>query len=276
MYKTAQDFEIKVNGIRLHYRQWGEIGRMPLLLLHASGCHSHWWDGIAPELAEEYLVIAPDFRGHGDSEHSEPPDYAFDSYVADIDGLLKALGIGEFLMIGHSMGAYVGLRYAAARPAGLKAYLLADMLGEVDGEMLERGRQVSMRPAPAFATREEAEQRFRLQPPETVAAPEVIRALASEAVCQTPDGQWSYKFDRRALNHPPVSSWELLPEIECPVHVVCGELSPLMPPANAEKAAKGLRYGEWSVIPGAYHNLMLDKPDEFVRTVRNFFSSVTG
>jgi pimeloyl-ACP methyl ester carboxylesterase len=271
MQHTAQDAYITVNGVRLHYRQWGPAGQRPLLLLHASGCHAHWWDGVGPLLAEDYLVVAPDLRGHGDSARPEPPDYSFEAYVADLAGLVATLGLQNFVLLGHSMGGYVGLRYASAQPAGLRAMIVADMLCEVDGEALARLHQASTRPQPTFATRQEAEQRFRLQPPETTAAADVLQALAREAVCQTGDGTWTFKFDRQALNHPPVRVWDLLPRVACPVLVVRGELSPLMSATNAERVARDLPRGEWTAVPGAYHNLMLDNPTGFVRAVRDFF-----
>ncbi|GIX48047.1 MAG: hydrolase [Candidatus Tectimicrobiota bacterium] len=261
---------LTVNGLRLHYLQWGEAGKRSLLLLHASGCHAHWWDGVAPRLAEDGLVIAPDLRGHGDSGRPEPPDYRFEAYVADLAALVAARHLEDVILVGHSMGGYVGLCYAATQPAALRALVVADMLCELDGEALARLHQASTRPQPVFATREEAVQRFRLQPPETVAPPQVLRALAEQAVCQTADGTWTFKFDRRALNHPPVRVWDVLPRVACPVLVVRGEHSPLMPAANAERLARALRHGALATVPGAYHNLMLDNPAAFVQVVQDF------
>ena len=228
--------------------------------------------GVGPVLAEDYFVIAPDLRGHGDSARPEPANYHFDAYVGDLAGLVAALNVQDFVLVGHSMGGYISVKYASTQPAGLRAMITADMLCEVDGEALARLHQASTRPQPRFATRAEAEQRFRLQPPETTAAPEVLQALAREAVCQTDDDSWTFKFDRRALNHPAVHVWDLLPHIVCPVLVVHGELSPLMPAANAARVAQGLPRGAWTTVPKAYHNLMLDNPAGFVQVVRDFFA----
>jgi pimeloyl-ACP methyl ester carboxylesterase len=275
MPDTAQDITITINGLRLHYRQWGQPGRRPLLLLHASGCHAHWWDGVGPLLAADYHVIAPDLRGHGDSARPEPPAYHFEAYVADLAGLVAQLGLQELCLVGHSMGGYVSLLYASTQPAALRALMIVDMLCEVGGEALERLHQASTRPQPRFTTREEAEQRFRLQPPETTATPDVLQALARAAVCQTTDGDWTFKFDRRALHHPAVHVWDLLPRVVCPGLVVHGEWSPLMPATNAEKVAQGLSHGAWMTLPGAYHNVMLDNPTGFVQCVREFCRQTT-
>ncbi len=270
MSVIAQDHDIAIDGLRLHYRQWGDAGRRPLLFLHASGCHAHWWHEVDPLLAADYDVFAPDLRGHGDSGRPEPPDYHFDAYVADLAGLIQHLGLHDFDLIGHSMGGYIALRYASMQPEGLHRLIVADMLCDVSGDILEQMHRASERPEPTFATREEAIGRFRLQPPETTASPELLDMLAEAAVCQTASGEWTFKFDRRARKHPAVHVWELLPQITCPVLVVRGELSPLMPEANAERIARELAHGEWTNLPGAYHNLMLDNLSGFVEIVRTF------
>ena len=267
---AAQDHDVMINGLRLHYRQWGDAGRRPLLLLHASGCHAHWWDEVGPLLAADYDVFAPDWRGHGDSARPEPPDYHFDAYAADLAGLAQHLGRGDFDIVAHSMGGYIALRYASAQPAGLRRLVVADLLCDVSGETLARMHQASERPEPTFATREEAIGRFRLLPPETTASPEVLAMLAREAVCQNAAGAWTFKFDRRALRHPEARVWDLLPHITCPALVLRGELSPLMPQANAERLARALADGAWANVPGAYHNLMLDNLTDFVEAVREF------
>ncbi len=270
MSVTVQDHDVTINGLRLHYRQWGDAGRRPLLLLHASGCHVHWWDEVGPLLAADYDVYAPDLRGHGDSGRPEPPDYHFDAYVADLAGLIEHLGLRDFDPVGHSMGGYIALRYASTQPEGLRRLVAADMLCDVSGEILEQMHRASERPEPTFATREEAIGRFRLQPPETTAASEVLEMLAHEAVYQTAAGEWTFKFDRRARKHPAVRVWDVLPQIACPVLMVRGEWSPLMPVANAERIADELAHGTWTNLPGAYHNLMLDNLSGFVEVVRTF------
>ncbi len=119
MSVTAQDHDVEINGLRVHYRQWGSAGRRPLILLHASGCHVHWWDEVAPLLAADFDVFAPDLRGHGDSGRPEAPDYHFDASVADLVGLVEHLGLQDFDLIGHSMGGVhcPALRQHAAQGA---------------------------------------------------------------------------------------------------------------------------------------------------------------
>ncbi len=69
----CQDRVFTVNGLRLHYLDWGTEGKLPFLLLHGGSAYAHWWDFVAPVFAENFRVIAMDQRGHGDSDHADPP-----------------------------------------------------------------------------------------------------------------------------------------------------------------------------------------------------------
>jgi len=65
---------IEVQGIKLHYLDWGgDPGKHTFLLLHGGAAHVHWWDAVAPLLVPHGRVIALDFRGHGRSEWANPP-----------------------------------------------------------------------------------------------------------------------------------------------------------------------------------------------------------
>jgi pimeloyl-ACP methyl ester carboxylesterase len=68
---------------------------------------------VAPLLEGRFHIVAVDFRGHGGREHMTPPAYHFDDYVADVIAALDVLGWPKPLVVGHSMGAYVGATLAA-------------------------------------------------------------------------------------------------------------------------------------------------------------------
>src|SRR5437763_11394812 len=102
-----------VRGLKLHAIDRGQ-GR-PALLLHGWLDHAHSFDLLAPLLPGR--TVALDQRGHGESQWVGPGGfYHFPEYVADLDGALDALGLASARIVGHSMGASVGLLYAAVRP----------------------------------------------------------------------------------------------------------------------------------------------------------------
>jgi pimeloyl-ACP methyl ester carboxylesterase len=269
---AVEDQFVRVNGLTLAYRDWGDYNAPALLLLHAGGCHGHWWNEIAARFADRYHVIVPDLRGHGDSDRSEVGDYAFDTYASDIAALIATLALEDVRLVGHSLGGYVGLVYASRRPPQLIALVIADMLCELDQSALDRVHVASRKPSPTFPSREEAEARFRLQPPETVARPEILATLTAQAVVQTPDGQFGFKFDRRAMGHPPIRAWDFAPNVICPTLVVRGEWSSLMPREHAERLVTLLPNGQLHEVAGAYHHLMLDNPREFATALDNFLT----
>jgi pimeloyl-ACP methyl ester carboxylesterase len=265
-----------MSSLTLHYREWGTDQAPPLVLLHAGGCHAGWWAEIGPAFADRYHVVAPDLRGHGDSDRSDAGDYTFEAHAADLAALVETLALRDVRLVGHSLGAYVALLYASRQPSSLAALLLADMLCELEGPALERVHEASRKPSPTFASRQEAEARFRLLPPETVAPAETLAAVTAQAVTEVAGGRFGFKFDRRAMGHPPVRAWDLAPNVACPTLVVRGERSSVMPRDHAERLVALLPNGRLRDVAAAHHHLMLDNAREFVAVLEDFLGSASG
>ena len=68
-----QDRFVTLNGLRIHYLDWGSVGKPPLIMLHGIGRVAHSFDHIAPHFRDSYHVIAMDLRGHGDSAPEAMP-----------------------------------------------------------------------------------------------------------------------------------------------------------------------------------------------------------
>ena len=258
---------VRVNGLRLALAEWGHGDGLPLVLLHSLAAHRHWWDWTAPSWAGLRRVVALDFRGHGESAHAVPPAYGFDDYAADVVGVLETLGLAQVHLIGHSMGAYVGASVAARAPARVATLVIADMLtGWTPEQAALAARQATRAPA-SFASAAEAAARFRLQPPETTASAEALGHLGATGVRATAPGVWQLAFDRAVFLHPPVDPWPVLSEVTCPTLVIHGEKSAVMDRPAAERVAASLARGVVATLPGAWHHLVLDAPEGFVKAV---------
>jgi pimeloyl-ACP methyl ester carboxylesterase len=249
-------------------RTWGDANRPPIILLHALGCHSGWWEWVAPYLAERFRVVAPDFRGHGDSSWTE--DYSYDAYAADVEALAATLGADPPLLVGHSMGAYVALTVAARGVVKPEGVVVADMKTSASTEELAGLAAASQRPGRTFATLDAAVSRYQLAPPEHCVPAERLAAVARQCYRELPDGTWAEKFDRRALAIGPLAPLDLAARIRCPMLVMRGERSSLMlsEPARYLARAAGAPLVE---LPGLFHHLPLENPAGFAEAILKYF-----
>ncbi len=62
---------IDVDGVPIHYLEWGHRDQPGLVLVHGGAAHAHWWTFLAPMFAENWPVVALDLSGHGDSGRRE-------------------------------------------------------------------------------------------------------------------------------------------------------------------------------------------------------------
>jgi pimeloyl-ACP methyl ester carboxylesterase len=258
---------VEANGLRIRLYEWGEPGKPPALLVHSLAAHSHWWDWSAPLLAERCTVAALDLRGHGESGWTEPPAYRAADYAADIVAVLDTLGWRRPLVIGHSLGGYVGAHLAARHPDRVGGLVITDTMTQwSDDEAAWALRQVE-RPGPEFANASEAGSRYRLSPPETKASGDWIRHLGEAAVVQRLPGVWQYAFDRQVFAHARPDAWPLLPDIACPTLVVRGEGSRIMDHDAMLRVATTVQRGQFAELKDAWHHLILDDPAGFVSIV---------
>ena len=85
--------------LRLHYLDWGNAGAEHVLLLHGMRDHCHSWDWVAQQLCDRFHVIAPDLRGHGDSQWAIGSGYAHTDYVYDIAQLVRQTDLAPVAII---------------------------------------------------------------------------------------------------------------------------------------------------------------------------------
>ncbi len=134
---------------------------LPVVFVHsAGGSTGHWRAQLAHLRGEGRRAVALDLRGHGDSEAKASRDTPVDRFADDLGTVADGLGLGRFVLAGHSFGGAVALAYAAAHPQRVAGLLLVDPASD--------GRQV---------------------PPE--AAQGLLQALANdETYLPTMDGYW--------------------------------------------------------------------------------------
>lgn len=120
----VHDRYVTLDGLRFHYREWGDPAAPALVLLHGGWEQASTWDPVAAALAERYRVLALDQRGHGESDRAE--DYAVSRMADDIEAFADALRLGCHALCGYSMGGVVALMYAGQRPEAVTRLAMID------------------------------------------------------------------------------------------------------------------------------------------------------
>ena len=270
-----QDRFVTVNGLRLHYLDWGTAGKPPFLMLHGGSAYAHWWDFVAPALAEDFQVFALDQRGHGDSAHVDPPAYGTRHYLADLQQFTATLGLSKPVLLGHSMGGHNALIYATQHARELAALILVDTDAAYPEAAVQFLRKLGEKPAKEFDSFVEAISRFQLLPRETYISTEKLRYLASFAFAQRPDGKWTAKLDRKTLFREPIDGRPFLEQITCPTLIVRAEHTPVLSNEKINRLVSNLPNGRWVEVKDTHHHVMLDNPAGLVQAVREFLANLT-
>lgn len=273
--------------LRLHYVDWGNTDKPAMVLVHGGRDHARNWDWVALDLRRDYHVIAPDLRGHGDSQWAIGGSYALADYTLDLAQLLEALELDPVILIGHSLGGSVALQYAGTYPERVTKVVAIEGLGPPPWLLKERPAQTRMREwiaeMQALARRhprrypslEQAMARMREANPHL--SEEQARHLTIHGCYRAEDGTYLWKFDNYVRATSPYlgsmrDAQELWGEITCPVLLIRGEESWASDPAKDGRAA-AFRNARVVNIPNAGHWVHHDQLDAFLRVVREFLQN---
>src|SRR5690242_21079573 len=114
--------KITSNGITLHVDDRG-AGAPALVFLHYWGGSSRTWRHVTSMLGHDFRTVVIDQRGWGQSE-APSSDYSLADLANDAVGVLEAIGLDRYILIGHSMGGKVAQFLASRRPSGLAGLVL--------------------------------------------------------------------------------------------------------------------------------------------------------
>lgn len=116
---------VKVDGVRIFYREAGDPNAPTVLLLHGFPTSSFMYRDLIPKLADRYHVIAPDMPGFGFSDSPDRAKYAytFDNIARTMNGFTEALALKRYALEVFDYGAPVGWRLAVAHPERITAII---------------------------------------------------------------------------------------------------------------------------------------------------------
>jgi pimeloyl-ACP methyl ester carboxylesterase len=270
------------DGLELQLYEWSAEGT-PLLMLHGFGNDAHVWADFAPVVAPHYRALALDMRGHGDSDWDPERRYDHLSMARDVEAVCDALELKRVVLIGHSMGGRVAMRFAGRNPERMAGLVLVDTAPELDARGVTRIRSEAETAETSFASIGAFEELLAANYP--VARVDTIRALARHWLRQRADGRYEPKLDpafrsrgasgteeaRRWMQQEEGALWQALRDTPCPALVVRGAASDVLSAETADRMVDdALGDGRLAVVDRAGHSVMIDNPEGFAEAVATF------
>lgn len=264
-----QDRFLDVNGLRLHYLDWGAEGKQPFIMLHGIGRVAHSFDHIAPRFNQGYHVIALDMRGHGDSAWSPEGAYLVEDYAQDLAAFIERLNLRNVVLLGNSTGGRVVQFYAGTHPERVAKLIVEDVGPERTNEI-----------ASGFARRVQQEENGWASEDELVASLLRGGGKISEALERNyahfgskrrADGRIVWKRDPNLVKgFVPTELWAQVLRIQCPTIYILGGASNIVPPETQQKLRENLPVVQIVTMPQLGHYPHQEAPEDYVRIVQTF------
>ncbi len=253
---------IVVDGQRLFYqahRDGGEREGPPLLLIHgAGGTYLHW----PPQLRHlpGVDVYALDLPGHGRSEG--PGRRSIAAYREVVHAFSHALGLGRFVLGGHSMGGAVAQDYALAYPGRLAGLIL-----------VASGARLRVAPAILNGLRDDF--------------PATVRLIADWAYGASPSERMRRLYAERLLDNDPrvlqgdyaaCNDFDLMDRVQriaAPTLIICGEADRLTPPKYSQYLSQQIPGARLHLLSGAGHMLMLEQAERVTEIIADFLAHLS-
>lgn len=261
--------EIDIGGLRIAFKRVGE--GPPLVLLHGALSDSRVWRRQLDELSDEFTVVAWDAPGCGRSSDPPAPEtFRLSDYANCLAGLVDALGLGRAHVLGLSFGGGLALELYRRHPTVPKTLVLASAYagwaGSLPPEEVERRRQRALREADL--------------PPEQWVPGYVPGLFTETAPPGLIDEAVAIMSETRPAGMKAMMSAfaeadlrDVLPLIEVPTLLLCGEADRRSPLNVAEDLHAKIPTSKLVVMPGVGHDSNLEAPETFNTEVRSFLRS---
>ena len=259
----------KINGVNLAYTDQGH--GMPVVLLHAFPQNRSMWEPQVRALSKTHRIIAPDFRGFGESD-APLWRYTLDQFANDVAGLLDHLAIKQAVFVGLSMGGYTLFAFYRTYADRVKGLVLADTRAQADTEEGRAGRFAMAQTAYTKGAGAIADIMLPklLSPVALQTKPKLVREVRA-TIEQTQISGIAGAL--MAMAERP-DSVPLLTQIACPTLVITGELDGPTPPADGKLMAERIAGARLEIIPKAGHLSNLEQPEAFNRELISFLKEI--
>jgi pimeloyl-ACP methyl ester carboxylesterase len=217
--------------LRLHYVEWGDPKAPTMVLVHGVRDHARTWDDVLAHFVDDYHIVAPDLRGHGDSEWVRGSGYDYLDYVYDLYQLIVQNDFGPVVLVGHSLGGAITSFFAGIYPELVSKLIVIEGIGmwqrdssevslvEKLRNWVETTQSLADRQPKRYDSLEAAYQRMQHANPQL--SSDQAYHLTLHGSVRHEDGRFTWKYDNYTYNFSimgvrPDEMIELWQAIQCP------------------------------------------------------------
>jgi esterase len=260
---------IEVNGLRIHYLDWGGSDKQPFIMVHGLDRVAHTFDHLAARFSSMYRVLAIDMRGHGDSGWDPKGRYLVEDHVGDLEGLVGQLGLRNLVLWGNSTGGRVVQVFAGKHPDLVSRVISEDVGPERPRQIADGYAKRVQQEQAGWASEQELLAQLRKTNPRMSAG--VLEPYVRYATKQAADGRVVWKRDPQLVNgFVATDLWRFVRDIKAPILYIIGGRSNIVPPETQDGLRKTLPNAQLVTIPDVGHYPSDEEPEEVIRIVNRF------
>jgi 3-oxoadipate enol-lactonase len=256
----------QINNISLTYDDCGD--GIPVLFIHGYPLNRKIWVSQIEGLSDIARTIAPDLRGHGESQ-AIGGEYSMALLADDCAALLDALSINQkVILCGLSMGGYVAFAFFRKYAARLAGLILTGTRAAPDSETGKANREKAIAQVNEEGVANIIESMLpKLLSPQSFSGnPALVENLRQIMQSVSPEG---FIGDLQGMkNRPDSTPW--LSQIDVPTLLVFGAQDQIIPLDEARLMHSLIPGSRLEIIPNAGHLPNLEQPQTFNEILRNF------
>ena len=258
-----------MSALALQYRSYGERGPA-LVILHGLFGSARNWHSLAQQLAATHRVFALDLRNHGDSPHSPAMDYP--SMAADVVKFVRARGLDDTIVLGHSMGGKVAMQIALAHALALRALIVVDIAPRSyprhHDDVLEAMRSVDFA---NMRSRHDVDAALQARIPDSG-----LRQFILTNVARTPQGLgWRVNLSAIVAHYESLAAAPRHAQsFEGPSLFVAGERSAYVSATDRGRIGELFPASRIVTIAGAGHWPHAERPQQFAAAIMTFLEDL--
>lgn len=259
---------VRRDGVDLAAYRFGGDG-VPLVLVHATGFHSHCWLPLLEYLRPHFRLFAFDLPGHGESSTPEDPvRYHYTCMAEDLLAVVDHFALGPVAALGHSVGGALVVRAELLRPGAVtRAVLFEPIILPPEQQDVTRAAEAARTRRMEFDSTAEMIARWSARGAFATFDPAALAAYVEYGVRDRADGAVELKCSRPAevaafLQDTTSGIWNDLARYRTPTLIYAGERSTSRAAPLVDRIAERMRHARAERLATFSHFLPFERPRE--------------